>query len=565
MPIKQDREIIDKIKQFVTNYEGDHATNVADFKISKNFAAGNGFKSEVYGSWDKNRAKTSVNIMEPIVNSVVYKFTESPFDFKIKGIDESQQLPINIDFTELKFQLGTALRDAITDGISYIQTYKKGDKIGFKRLNNFNVMFSESDYSNGKDVKEVIYVDKRETGKKERRSEMSIAFTKVLDLKETEIPVITYWYMIKDDKTGNSVVHTVKLERDEVVEKSVQELQNIPITRIYGKEVPIDFKKNWRGLYYLVKDILRTIDFNASLITERLACAPTFQWWIAEESLGTNIESLAKAGDAPTSFKTYRAYNPHAPQIALPLPQRADMSCGLEELLANHQVHINMISAILGMVAGEEKGNETAEAVLLRRETKDTASNDLIRNLLDSCHQIAEVIKDFTALEVDVMSDLFDKAKKNDDLQKIIALTQFLNANPQAQAITPVLISKMDVDEVSKNTMLALLEQDKEGQSQQQQEIEMLKMENQQLHANAEAQMQTAQMQHQSKIAEAEMNYAIKIEEFKLKWAELHQKAAEAGIKLNIEGKDSDRQESNDEKRLELEAAKFAADQIRGK
>jgi hypothetical protein len=521
-----EKEIRDKIKTFCLNYKDTHSTNVQDFKVSKNIASGNGF--EIYNKgtvWNKDRARVSVNLLEPIVNSVVYKFTENPFNFIVQGQEQANS---SIDFKELKFQLGLALRDACIDGMSYILTYKKDEQIRFNRLNNFNVIFGDCEYSNGKDVKEVIYVDKKSTGKKQKtKTEMSVTFDTVLNLKEDEIPVITYWFIGEDGR-----VNTVKLENDEIVSHVIQEIEKIPVTRIYAKEVPIDYKRNWRGLYYLVKDLLRTIDLQMSLVQERIATAPNNQFWIAEESLGNNIEQLSRLNDIPTAFKTYKATNPNAPGVTLPPPQRNDLATNINDLIQAFDIHKTTISQILGTIAGEEKGNETAEAVLLRRENKDTAVNDLIKNLLDSSYLIAELIEEFTGFKITVQSDIFEKAKQNEELQKIIALTQFISQNKTAYAVTPVLISKLDVDQKTKEMLMALLSQEKEQMDGSNQEIEFLKMENQQLKSDKEAQVVAAQIMRETQIATKTIDAQIKEEEFKLKWAELGMKQEGDQIKL---------------------------------
>jgi len=522
-----EKEIRDKIKTFCLNYKDTHSTNVEDFKVSKNIASGNGFQIYNNGTiWNKDRARVSVNLLEPIINSVVYKFTENPFNFVIQG--QQEQLNDSIDFKELKFQLALALRDACIDGMSYILTYKKDDKIRFNRLNNFNVIYADCEYSNGKDVKEVIYVDKKSTGKKQKiKTEMSVTFDTVLDLKADEIPIITYWFIGEDGR-----LNTVKLENDEIVSHVVQEIGKIPVTRIYAKEVPIDYKRNWRGLYYLVKDLLRTIDLQMSLVQERIATAPNNQFWIAEESLGNNIEQLSRLNDIPTAFKTYKATNPNAPGVTLPPPQRNDLATNINDLIQAFDVHKTTISQILGTIAGEEKGNETAEAVLLRRENKDTAVNDLIKNLLDSSYLIAELIEEFTGLKISVQSDIFEKARQNEELQKIIALTQFISQNKTAYSVTPVLISKLDVDQKTKETLMALLSQEKEQADGSNQEIEFLKLENQQLRSDKEAQVAAAQISAQASIAKANMDAQIKAEEIRLKYIELQQDKEAEQIKL---------------------------------
>jgi len=525
-----EEEIRERLKKFAASCQDVHSVNVADFKVSKNIASGNGFANLKKGKvWHSNRAKVNASgiVMTPIVNSIVYRFTENPFDFK--EADSQEPSAYEVDWAELKFQLGNALRDAVQDGISYILTYKKDGKIRFSRLNNFNVIYGECEYSNGKDAKEAVYIDKKSTGKKQGKGHISAAFANVLNLNPDEIPVLTYYFI------EGGECHQVRLENDAIAEYIIQPIGKIPIARIYGKEVPIEYRKNWRGLYYIVKDILRTMDFEQSLIQERIATAPNHQYWIAEESIGNNTEQFAKMSDIPTAVKTYKASNPNNPSEPLPPPQRNDLRAQIDDLLQSYTTHSEIVSQGLGQIAGAEKGNETAEAVLLRRENKDTASNDIIKNLLDSSYAICAVVEEFIERKVNVTSDIFAKARKNEELQKIIALTTFISQNKMAYEVTPVLISKLDIDDVSKQTLLQLLHQQKEQDGGSSQEIEMLKLENQQLRASNEAQVLAAKIDSESRMMVKAMDAKIKEEEFRLKWAELGLKEQADKIKLSMD------------------------------
>jgi len=430
-----------------------------------------------------------------------------------------------MDLAELKFQLGSCLRDAVQDGLSYLLVYKKGDELKFSRLNNFNVIYGECDYSDGEDVEEAVYIDKRDAGEKRRKTEMAVTFDTVLNLSQNEIPVVTYWYK------HNGKVCTAKLEGDDIVEHSEQDIERIPIARIYGKEVPSSsFKRTWRGVYYLVKDILMTMDFEQSLIQERVAVAPSHLFWIPLESV-VNAESLAKANGTPRAYEVYKAVSTSL-TTPLPPPTPVDRNPYIAEVVQSFAAHKELVYQTLGSVAGDAPHNETAEAVLMRRENKDTAVNEMMKNLLDSSHLIAEIMEEFTGVEYEVVSDIFEKAKQNDELQKIIALTQFLNGNPHAYAITPVLVAKLDVDDKSKQMMMALLSQDRDGKAQFEMQTEMLKLENQQLRASREAEVATAQINAQASIAKANIDAQMKSEELKFKYAELQQKGEAEGIKL---------------------------------
>lgn len=547
MEKNKQEEILQKLRLFTDRYQKTHSLNVTDFKVSKNMSSGNGFTTVQEGSiWNQDRAKVSVNLLEPAVNSIVYKFTDSPFDFKTDA-------PINLP--ELKFQLSSALREAVIDGLSYILVYKENDVIRFNRLKNFNVIYDDCEYPNGKDAKEVVYIDKKKVPRdKYKKSDIGVALTTVLNLTKYEVPVITYW--VKDENG----VTTYKIENEEVISTVTQPIDKIPIARVYAKEVFINYERNWRGLYYSVNKILQTIDFEMSLVQERIATAPNHKYWIAEESLGKDTEQYSKVNDIPTAYKTYKATNPLVPGEILQPPTRNDESTNLSDLLEAFGVHRDIISYILGTISGEERGTETAEAVLLRRESKDTAVNDLIKNLLDSAHLIADIITQFTGIEVTVASDIFTKAKTAMELEKMLAFCNYINNNPQAYAIAPVLIQKLDVDLTTQQTMLTLLEQSKVESQETQQKLEMLEFENKQLRANAESQLITAKVEQESRLATKQMDMAMKEEELKLEYAKLQVQREQIINKESIDGIKAMADIEAKEVNLALEAQKIRND-----
>lgn len=533
----EDEEIRQKLVDFYEKKKSTHSINVEDFKVSKNFAAGNGLDIWTMGQHSRqDRALVPVNLLEPVVNSVVFKFTENPFEFKTA--DENVPLEQIIDTKELKFQLSSALREVCIDGLSYLLVYTKDGQLKMRRLNNFNVVFGDCDYADGEDAKEVCIIDKKKVKEKKQKTDLAVAFDHVLNLGEKEVPVITYYFKCKEED-GTEGVCQCKFEDDELVEKVVLPLKHIPVVRFYGKECPIDnFQKNWRGLYYLVKGLLKNIDLTMSLWQERLFTSETFKYWIAEEALGNNVDQLSKINAFPTVFKTYKSIDQITAQ-PLPAPQKVDMRAFLEDLSLSYETNKATIYEILGTVAGEEKGNETAEAVLLRREAKDTAVNDLIKNLLDSSWQLCAILEDFTGIKITIQSDLFDKIKKQEDLQKIMALVQYVNQNPLAVPLVPVMVAKLDVDDITKQTMLKTMAQyfDMQGQQNQavqemQAQLQQLQMENMQLRANNDAQLQTAQMTQATTIAQQALEADIEGAKLELEWAKLGQKSGEAQAKL---------------------------------
>jgi len=545
-----DNEIMDRLRDFASDCRDAHERDIRDFKVSKNVASGNGFttKGVKNQGWNAERGKVTVNLLEPVIGAIVHEFTSSPFDFKT---DAPADLP------ELKFQLGTCLREACIDGVSYLLTYKENEKIKFLRLNNFNVIYGPCEYADGSDCKEAVYIDKKDYGREgqnKRRKEWDKMFTSVLNLQKNEGVVLTYW------RKRDGFVDTFLVENGEITQRTTQEMPRIPLVRIYGKETLLDNERNWRGLYWQVRKILRSMDAKKSFVYERIVTAPNRNFLVAKQSID-NPESWSKINDIPAAYIAYNAIDPNNPSVPLPAPIPLKFDTGILEIEGSIKTDQDLVMSILGASAGTPVSNETAEAVLLRRETKDSAVNEMIKNLLDSAQEIAEIIKALSGgMEVTVQSDIFEKAKKNEDLQKIIALTTLVNNNPAAMTILPAIVAKMDLPLNEQETILKLFLQDKEGNNAASMELQALKAENAQLRANNEANLQAAQMESQSSIETKKIDAIMKDAELKVKMQELHLKETELAMQNNrLEGQLAEEAANNAEKNA-LAAAKHAED-----
>jgi len=507
-------------------------------KYQKNLSAGNGFTIvNKANTWKRERARVSLNLLANVVNAACYSFNEDPFEFIPK---DSQDEP-NFEREELSFVLGSSLRETAVDGISYILTSYDAEenKITFKRLNNFNVMFGQGDRADGKDVKQALYIDKRPS--KERWNKSNTLYVKlnsVLELKKDEIAVLTYW---KLDEGG---VHTYQIEGNKVVSHVFQELSRLPIVRFYGKETFLESWNTWRGFYYQVKDILLTMDYTLSLIQEKIATAPNHLYTIAQEVLGANLDNWANLAGLPKAFLAYKAIHvvnagTGDPQVMqLPPPEPNNFVIGIEPLIANYEFHLNLLNQTIGNIAGTPQANETAEAVLLRKENKISSVNELIKNLLDSSYEICTLIEDFSGVKMEIQNSLFEKAKREKEQAQIVNFLTFANTNPLAKFTAPVLIKKMELSDDDKTQLIqgladAMLPTPElvEAQAQlqeAQQQIGQLNIQLEQAQAAIEAQLATAQIKEKGLVERKMMDVQVKI-------AELQQKYGADNEQLNLD------------------------------
>jgi len=558
--VNPDKEILKEIDKFIENRKKEFDNDVRDFRISKNIASGNGFTSiKSRSSKQKIRQRVCINLLEPIINSIVYRYTNDPFQFMTDA-------PIDKD--ELTSQLGTALREAAIDGKSYILSYVDGPendlKLKFKKLNNFNVIYGACDYVDGEDVKQVVYVDKKQVKGSSRthKTNLAINLQPVLEFSNDEIPVLTYW------KLENGILHTYTIENDTITEHSEVEARYLPVTRIYAKEVTMDLDTNYRGLYYLVQDLLKTIDYTASKVQERIATAPTAYFTISRQALGKNKDQWENVNDKPRPFITYDSTDGNGNEY--PVPVRNDLSVQIDDLMSSLNVHQGLVSGILGVEAGDPNTvAETAEAVLLRRENKDTAVNHLLKNLLDSAKQIGAIVTDITGYPCEVVASVFEKMKKNEELEKLIALANMSAQNEKLYAILPAVIDRLDVDDDTKQKVTAGLMQSKQPSQQELQLQQQLEQANAQIQALKENLM-TSQaaiesgvhreaIQQQTKAMELQYKQQIEIKKLQLEEIKLQLQHGIDIEKNNLKLAELEASIQKDQDEIDLKIANFVS------
>jgi hypothetical protein len=550
VPHEEQTEILSEIKELIDNKAGIHSVNVTDFKISKNISSGNGFsivnKANV---WKRDRAQVSANVLEPIINSIVYKFSEDPFEFDLSdGDGKTIEADGIFDREELSFQLSTTLREISIDGMSYILVYiDENGKIGFDRLNNFNVLYGDCKYADGKDCKQAIYVDKEKaSGPRRSRDGLSKKLQTVLELKQNEIPVMTYW-----KKLNPNEVATYEIRGNEITGKVVQNISRIPVVRFYGKECFIEYEKSWRGLYYLVKAVMMTMDYELSLIQEKIATAPTELYIIAQETIGKNLDDWTRINDIPKAFRAYLSIDPKTgKQLPAPMPNNFILNIG--ELIESFNKHLLLVNDILGSSAGMPNAGEVVESVLLRKENKNTAVNEMIKNLLDSSWEICDLIMDFSGVKCEIKNGIFVKSKKQQDLEKLVAVLTAAGQNPLINAAIPLIAEKIDFETSDREKLLSLLAAaqmpDRKAMELEQQ-LAQMKTELDREKAVNEARLASAELLHQRQTHKNEMDFIMKEKDFLLKQKELELKIAQ----LQIEGGAAAAQIQQGQQKLEQE------------
>src|SRR5574343_433598 len=487
---KKDKQndLIDRVKCFMKDNQDTFNINKDDIKVSRRVVSGLGFGEKDREIWGKNKAEVTINVLRPIINKLVSSYDANPFQLDLTS-------KIQMDITAIKriFEItqkendfnvliSNALRETASDGLSYLLAYHEfeGDqvKINIKRLNNQSVFFPDDcKEANGSDAKMVVHADTmdKETARDEygladyelRQQDILNGFD-VIDNKN-QCGLITVYEKIADGVKVSKIVHS------KVVDETILPIKNIPIIRFYGDKVTLDNKDNWRGLYWFVRDQLRTMNFNASLQLQRIATAPTFRWWRPIESLSTNDASIANMNGPPKPFMTYKAFDQSGKQV--PAPTDVNVTSDITDVTQMIISLQKLVSDILGDVGnGEIAGNPTAQQILFMQSNNDASISGYIRNTKDSAVQLGRTIIQLIAMtfdginaesiEVNAVNGPIVINTKDKNLRKLLAFTQVITSNPEAAKLAPVIIENLDIDEKAKQFLMMQY-----GQNQQQAQI----------------------------------------------------------------------------------------------
>lgn len=487
----KEKDLIERVKCFMKDNSDSFEVNNEDFKVSKRVASGLGWGETDKKIWGDDRAEVTVNILRPYINKLTAMYDANPFGLDVKNIGIQQR-----DLTQIRFILdyvlktsdfnviiSDAIRETANDGIAYVLAYHEpiGDvfDIKLKKLNNQSVFFPEDcKEANGSDAKMVVHadvIDKDEAKSLydfsdiEFRGQDILQGFNVIENTKKQCGLITVY-----EKTSNGI-KVSKIIHSKVVDETVLPLKNIPIVRFYGEKVTLDDKENWRGAYYFVADLLRSINFYASLQQERLACSPTTGYLVAEESLAAKDTKFANLNGAPRAYLAYKAYDNSG--NPLPKPERIQQEAQIMDVTNSITGFQSLITNILGDTnTAEPAVNETAESILLRKSNSEASISLYIRNAKDSSIALGRIIlqminmvfdvqriinevpiepvNDINGIDVVVVNGPIAASQKEKIVRQLVAFGTLVNGNAEAQKMAPIIIDNLDLTPEAKRFLM---------------------------------------------------------------------------------------------------------------
>ncbi|MDR2582352.1 MAG: hypothetical protein LBC75_02600 [Fibromonadaceae bacterium] len=415
-------EVLDFIKRNKESYN----SALKDKKIIDNYVSGNGFSAEALKVFegDSNgservRAKVNAKFISGYVNQLKGLLIANKFD--LGGDTPPSGLVAALNNSAL-----SALGECLNYGEGFI--YIDGDT--FKPVSRQSIITAKCDSDDLSDCKEAVIISTKQMDSEMPQDsqlvkEMSIDSNAVFGTdKHTAIKA--YHYKLKNGRLVLRVFTNDILE-DELIYAS----EFLPISRAVCEKVLDGSKIVNRGLYIGIRDLLDQLSLDYSVIRSKVSNNPDAFAMLDKRS--TADKTVAAAWDAPFG----RSVLPYIGSVRgiegereeIPPPTILNVPFNIESLHQDIGLVKSDIQNILGFnyAAEENRGNETLEAALLRR---DNSYNSKVAYIEPVAQAVAQIVKAYNGLlntNYDVVNKVFMKVERDEKLRKIIAIAQ----NPQ--------------------------------------------------------------------------------------------------------------------------------------
>lgn len=519
-------KLVEQIRAFLKYRNNYFEDDVTEFKRARNLAAGMGWFKRLGKAFGESRANITINPLANHIDSTISAFVREPFKFV--GLPEEEESKIN-------HVLADCLREACELGLSYFYIYHEEDgKLRYKHISALDCIYT----------KEECVVFKREK-RKEREPASGVVWAGVtsLDIGAEQKVILTHF------KKNDKGVSISKFDGSTLAGHTELPLSALPIIPICAKKVFLtDNEPHWRGYYFKLADIVAAINLNLSVAAERVftktpMVAPVESFmndngqyikdWESNEPRNLYLYSAKYPVEDQTGFTTY---------LDLPAPIQAASAVDLDKLNNQLQVYTGIVNSELGtQLADENRGTETAMAVLQRSRAKEDARSEILYNLNRSAKKIAKLLEEYIEVltgqpvgaPIEVTDQLSHSLKLQQSIEMMVTtqqmppnerlalLTQF-NADPEIiQAVQQTVQNSQDPEKQQLQQQLGQL----------QQTIQAMQNENKVAEVMYKNKLIEAQNERDIKMAELELER----EKLKLEWAKLGQKADADGVKLGID------------------------------
>lgn len=400
---KEVNEFIERQKTTI-NYNSD------DLKVSRSFSSGFGFTGEDRELRGESRPEVTVNVVKPWFNSVMSSYTQDPFSISARRYDgqDATQMSSILEYENGKSKLNDvalkALENLVDDGYAYILVDTAYDNASAKTqyskpmlLDNGRVFLDDCEEANAADCQMAVYLApmrKKIAAEKydipERSLGMSDPFAALNYIgKDTQnyTTIATIYRMTDAGCEIYTMVHGRQIGEPRLIAGATR----IPIVRVACERVWIESLNNWvyRGAYWYVYDLIRSINYSMSLQTENVATAPTVKFLTAKGSFNSSNKQLSEINKQQLLNLDYETFDAQGRPIPPPQQYHYDaLGGGLMDLVTRTN---EMVVAILGSPNDAPNPNETAESVLLRKSVQESTRSRFLTALRDALEEVGRI------------------------------------------------------------------------------------------------------------------------------------------------------------------------------
>lgn len=589
-----EESVMDSIKDLMNDRNSYYSRDNSDLDSARSVLSGFGFDSKDR-EYRGNKPEITVPVIQNWMNQVVSAYTSAPFGLQLvsKQADITPHRLVWEDITKNITEIAAkALREELGVGYTYaLVTNEIEDasmnwqKPVIKLLDARKVVIGYCEDPELDDLDIAIVIDVISKSKAKEKFGLDD-----YDLRGNK-DVLTGYDVIMDSRTQCSVVtcyeriaegvRISKIVYDRVIDQQILPLTRLPLIRFYGDESWIEKEVHYRGVYSVVSDMWKVINYGVSEVQARIATAPTANYIVDPKAIADNSEAWETGSEsAVLPASSWDAEK----QLNAPIP--VDKNPQIDGIMNGINTMFTWVSTVLGSPTTESRQNETAEAVLARKSTAEATVNKYLNNLKNSLRSLGKVLLEMMAIAYDVprvlengqqipaLSNIdgitievsdgpIQKSQRQQNLQQVLAFYGLAKeSNPQAFSVVgPAILASSDMPVDIKQAMAPLFAQNpQQNLSMMQQQMQQMTQQNQQTMAenddlkknlaqlqiqlnefvdDSEIKLQIAKMDNETKIYLKQMELAASNEELQTKlraqFAESQQKLANELTKKRLE------------------------------
>lgn len=222
---------------------------------------------------------------------------------------------------------------------------------------------------------------------------------------------------------NDRVVHFIKMNASEVLERKVWPGRWIPIVPVLGDEIDLNGRKDLVGIVRYARDPQRMYNFWVSAETEMIALAPRTPFIGAEGQFKGHEAEWKQANVKNFPYLEYVPKSLDGEQI--PAPQRQQFEPPIRAIVEATKQSDNDLKAVIGLYdpsLGKATSEESGKAVLARQKQGETANVNFLDNMARALWHAGRIY-------LDLIPKVYDSARvlhitRADDTQKEVTINE---------------------------------------------------------------------------------------------------------------------------------------------